>query len=221
MLLYVIPLLHSTLGSVKIPPSRHRLLIWEFVPFKAWARMLPNVTKWLAVLHWMLIPNRSLNPCHVKSIFRCHCIDAFFQAVVHTLVPPATFRLLSSIDSNCLSRGGRRRGREQEKVDGSSLGEDNCLSRGGRRRGREQEKVDGTSLGAAGAFHLTTQQTKAPPSAKKALQGKTRYFGALSGTARVPSENRQLECWNRGSRYFTVNYANLRQFPPPLDGNLR
>ena len=40
---------------------------------------------------------RSLNPCHVKPIFRCRCIDAVFLAVVHTLVPLAIFRLRLSI----------------------------------------------------------------------------------------------------------------------------
>ena len=74
--------------------------IWGSAHFKVWGRMLPNVNKWYAVLHGMFIPIRSLNPCHVKSIFRCHCIDAVFQVVVHTLVPLVIFRPHSSIASS-------------------------------------------------------------------------------------------------------------------------
>ena len=60
-------------------------------------RMLPNVNRWCAVLQGTFIPNRSLNPCHVKSIFRCHCIDAVFLDVVHILVPLVIFRPRLSI----------------------------------------------------------------------------------------------------------------------------
>ena len=59
-----------------------------------------TVNRWFAVLHGMLTPNRSLNPCHVKSIFRRRCIDAAFRAVVHTLAPLVIFRPHLSIDSS-------------------------------------------------------------------------------------------------------------------------
>ena len=79
-------------------------LIWVFAPFRVWARMLPSENKWFVVLHGMLTHNRSSNPCHVKSISRCHCIDAVYQALVHTLVLLVIFRLpLSIASSHCPS----------------------------------------------------------------------------------------------------------------------
>ena len=70
--------------------------------FQGLGKMLPEGTKRFAVLQRMLTPNRSLSPYqsyHVKSIFRCHCIDAVFQVVVHTLAPHVIFRPRLSIAS--------------------------------------------------------------------------------------------------------------------------
>ena len=74
--------------------------------FQGLGKNAPNVNKWYAVLPGMFIPIRSLNPCHVKSIFRCHCIDAVFQVVVQTLVPLVIYRPHSSCLLPLFLRGG-------------------------------------------------------------------------------------------------------------------